>query len=133
MLLFTVTACKKKSNSTTTTPVTTVDPNGYVLNSDITTNRTLLANSTYTVTSMVYIKSGATLTIPEGVTIKVSKGKNAIVVTRGSKLVAVGTMDKPDVFTSAEATPTYGDWGGIVMLGYATTILHSIALPDRVK
>ncbi len=121
MLLFTVTACKKKSNNTVTPTPTSVDPNGYVLNADITADRTLLANSTYTMEAMVYIKNGATLTIPEGVTIKVSKGKNALVVTRGSKLVAVGTMDKPVVFTSAEAAPTYGDWGGIVMLGYATT------------
>lgn len=118
MLLFSVTSCKKKSNNT---PVTPVDPNGYVLNADITANRTLLANSTYTLEAMVYVKNGATLTIPEGVTIKVSKGKNALVITRGAKIMAVGTVDKPIVFTSAEAAPNYGDWGGIVILGKATT------------
>ncbi|MCD6013083.1 MAG: hypothetical protein K0Q79_2945 [Flavipsychrobacter sp.] len=118
MLLFSVTACKKKTNNT---PVTPTDPNGYVLNADITANRTLVANSTYTLEAMVYVKNGATLTIPEGVTIKVSKGKNALVITRGAKIMATGTVDKPIVFTSAEAAPSYGDWGGIVILGRATT------------
>jgi hypothetical protein len=113
-------SCKKTENNNTT-PVDTTDPNGYVLSADITANRTLKANGTYTLTNLVYVKNGATLTIEAGVTIKASKGKNALIITRGSKIMAVGTVDKPIVLTSGESTPSYGDWGGIVILGKATT------------
>ena len=118
-LVFSTTSCKKKTDDVT--PVDTTDPNGYVLNADITADRTLKANSTYTMETMVYVKNGATLTIEGGAIIKVAKGKNALVITRGSKIVAVGSSSKPIVFTSNESSPTYGDWGGIVILGKATT------------
>jgi hypothetical protein len=118
-MFFSTTSCKKKNDNPT--PVDTTDPNGYVLNADITANRTLKANSTYTMEAMIYVKNGATLTIEAGATIKVVKGKHALIITRGAKIMAVGTADKPIVFTSKEATPSYGDWGGIVILGKATT------------
>lgn len=115
------TSCKKENNNNNTTPVDTSDPNGYVLNADITANRTLKAGKTYSLTSLVYVKNGATLTIEEGVTISAVQGKNAIIVTRGAKIMAVGTAAKPIVMTSAKATPAPGDWGGVVILGKATT------------
>ncbi|MES2701441.1 MAG: hypothetical protein V4649_02325 [Bacteroidota bacterium] len=111
-------SCKKDKN-TTVTPVE--DPNGYVINSDVAANRTLLSGKTYTMEGVIYVKSGITLTIQPGVTIKVAKGKNALVVTRGAKIMAVGKVDSPIVLTSAEAAPNPGDWGGIVLLGKATT------------
>jgi len=116
-------SCKKKNDDPTPVdpPVNTEDPLGYTLNADITSNRTLLAGKTYTMESMIYVKNGATLTIGKGTTIKVNKGKNALIITRGAKIMAEGTVDSPIVFTSGEATPGYGDWGGIVMLGKATT------------
>jgi hypothetical protein len=97
------------------------DTMGYELSSDITANRTLMSGKTYTMTGMVYVKNGATLTIEPGAIIKVAKGKNALVITRGAKINAVGTADNPIVFTSNEANPGYGDWGGIVILGNART------------
>jgi hypothetical protein len=109
-------SCKKKPKEET--PVE--DPSGYVLNTDITANRTLLADKTYTLEAMVYVKSGATLTIEPGAIIKVAKGKNALVITRGAKIMAVGTAEKPIILTSNEAAPAPGDWGGIVVLGKAT-------------
>ncbi|MCW3122983.1 MAG: hypothetical protein JWQ38_2475 [Flavipsychrobacter sp.] len=112
-------SCKKEKN--TSTPVSTEDTAGYVLSTDIAANRTLKAGKTYTLTNLVYVKSGATLTIESGVTIKVSKGKIAIVVARGAKIMAEGTAAAPIVLTSAEAAPAPGDWGGIVLLGKATT------------
>ena len=116
-------SCKKKTDdpTPTPTPTPTEDSLGYKLSSDITSNRTLLSGKTYTLEAMVYVKAGATLTIPKGVTIKALKGKNGIVITRGSKIMAEGTVDSPIVFTSNEGTPTPGDWGGIVILGKATT------------
>lgn len=118
-------SCKpKKDDPTPTNPTdtsATTDPLGYKLNGDITSNRTLLAGKTYTIEAMIYVKSGATLTIGKGCTLKAVKGKNGIVITRGSKIMAEGTVDSPIVFTSNEATPAPGDWGGVVILGKATT------------
>jgi hypothetical protein len=42
-----------------------------------------------------------------------------LVITRGAKIIADGTVDKPIVFTSASSTPRSGDWAGIVILGKA--------------
>lgn len=61
----------------------------------------------------------ATLTIEAGVTVKFAKGTGFDVETftstqpAGGALVAVGTAQKPIVFTSAEAAPQRGDWRGL--------------------
>lgn len=69
----------------------------------------------------VFIKAGATLTIKPGVTIYGSKKNTGmLVVDRGGKLIAVGTPDKPIVFTSDQPNPKRGDWGGLILNGYAT-------------
>lgn len=110
------TSCKKEDKK-----VTPVLPDDLTLNEDVTTDRTLKAGQTYSLEKIVYVKDGATLTIEPGVTIKALKGKHALVITRGAKINAVGTADKPIVFTSSESTPAAGDWGGIIILGKATT------------
>jgi hypothetical protein len=95
---------------------------GTILSGRINTDRTLKAGTTYKLRGIVYIVDGATLTIEPGTRIEGEKSsRGALVVTRGCKLVASGTKDKPIVFTSDAATPTAGDWGGIVLLGRATT------------
>ncbi|WP_448104674.1 hypothetical protein [Pedobacter panaciterrae] len=92
------------------------------LKGTIATNTTLDATKVYKLSGFVYVKEGVTLTIPAGTVIrgdKVSKG--TLVVTRGAKLMAEGTADKPIVFTSnlavGERAP--GDWGGVILLGKA--------------
>lgn len=92
------------------------------LTGTISANTTLDATKVYKLSGFVYVKDGVTLTIPAGTVIrgdKVSKG--TLVVTRGAKLIAEGTVDKPIVFTSnlavGERAP--GDWGGIILLGKA--------------
>lgn len=92
-----------------------------VLRGDITNNRTLRSGNTYMLDGVVYVKNGATLTIEPGVTVKARVGKTCLVITRGSKIDAAGTADRPIVFTSEAAQPTYGSWGGIVLLGRART------------
>jgi len=42
-----------------------------------------------------------------------------LIITRGAKIIADGTVDKPIVFTSEAATPQRGDWAGVVLLGQA--------------
>src|SRR5690606_17139968 len=91
-----------------------------LLSGAITAPRTLKTGNTYYLEGVVYIK-GTTLTIEKGVTVKANPGKTALVITRGAKIDAAGTATEPIVFTSNKSSVDYGDWGGIVILGRATT------------
>lgn len=93
-----------------------------ILSGKINADRTLKAAYTYTLRGLVYVTDGATLTIEPGTKIvgeKTSRG--ALIVTRGCKIIANGTADKPVVFTSDQPTPQRGDWAGVVLLGRART------------
>jgi len=93
-----------------------------VLSGKISSDRTLKAGNTYKLRGIVYVVDGAKLTIEPGVIIQGEKSsRGTLVVTRGTQIIANGTADKPIVFTSDAATPTRGDWGGIVILGRAKT------------
>lgn len=76
----------------------------------------------YTVTGPVLMAPGTTLTIPAGMTIRVAPvGVNAyIAIQQGARIVANGTSSNPIVFTSNAATPSTGDWGGLVICGNAS-------------
>lgn len=94
-----------------------------ILEGKISSNRTLKSTYIYKLRGFVYVTSGATLTIEPGTVIEGEKGtttRGALVITRGCKIVADGTKDKPITFTSDQASPQRGDWGGIVVLGNAT-------------
>lgn len=89
---------------------------------EITNNTTWTANKTYLISGYVYVKNGATLTIEPGTIIRGEQSTTGtLVITRGAKIVAVGTKDLPIIFTSAEAAGSrnYGDWGGLLLLGKA--------------
>ncbi|MFV0604874.1 MAG: hypothetical protein ACK5NK_03440 [Niabella sp.] len=93
-----------------------------ILSGKIGTDKTLTAGTTYKLRGMVYIVDGATLTIEPGTRIEGEKSsRGALIITKGCKLNANGTKDKPVVFTSDQSTPSSGDWGGIVLLGRAKT------------
>lgn len=93
-----------------------------VLSGRIDTDRTLRAGNIYKLRGIVYVVNGAKLTIEPGVTIQGEKAsRGTLVVTRGTQLLADGTVDKPIVFTSDASSPASGDWGGIVILGRAKT------------
>jgi hypothetical protein len=78
----------------------------------------------HTLDGIVNVKNGAKLTVMPGVTIKGNAG-SALIVSRGSQLIAEGTKDAPIVFTSAggPGNRARGDWGGIVLLGDAANNL----------
>jgi hypothetical protein len=65
-------------------------------------------------------KTKATLTIEPGVTLRFKKGGELTVdylagnTAASGTLIAVGTEQKPIVFTSAEPKPAAGDWLGVV-------------------
>ena len=93
-----------------------------ILSGRVNTDRTLKAGNTYKLRGIVYVVDGAKLTIEPGVIIQGEKSsRGTLVITRGAQILASGTVDKPIVFTSDAATPTMGDWGGIVILGRART------------
>lgn len=79
------------------------------------------ANS-YILKGLVYMVGNHTMTIEPGTVIKGSfSGTDvaALIITRGSKIIAAGTATDPIVFTSLSPNPQSGDWGGIVLCGKA--------------
>jgi hypothetical protein len=119
---FLATSCRKiEVDGSSTTPPPTGGENTTLIGR-ITENRTLKANNTYVLSGLVYVTNGAVLTIEPGTKIvgELSQ-KAALIITRGAKIIADGTADKPIVFTSASSTPQRGDWAGIILLGNAPT------------
>jgi hypothetical protein len=102
----------------------------------ISANETWTSNNIYLLEGKVYVKSGVTLTIEPGTIIKGKQGQeslaSALVVARGGKLMAVGTAEKPIIFTSELDNIKVGEkagtnllatdnekWGGVAILGKA--------------
>lgn len=131
-------------------------PEGYVSNKDdkddtkgpdteaeivnvtknISENTTWTADKVYILKTRVTVLDGATLTIEPGTLIKGDAGAGAnataLLVARGGKLNAVGTPEKPIIFTSIadnidkgqSVSPNMseglnGFWGGVIILGKA--------------
>ncbi len=92
------------------------------LSGRINADTTLKKGNTYILKGLVYIVGNHTITIEPGVTVKGSfSGSDvaALIITRGSKIMAQGSPAEPIVFTSAAPNPQSGDWGGIVICGKA--------------
>lgn len=97
--------------------------NGDVISGNYSGNVTL-EKGTYTLRGYVYIEDGGTITIPAGTTIKSDiTRKGALIIERGGKIMAEGSATEPIVFTSGREVGQRkpGDWGGIIVLGKATT------------
>jgi hypothetical protein len=117
LIVWMLPACNK-SNEGSNPPVNKTETLPAVISSDL----TLSNNTDYIMNGQVYVKNNATLTIPAGVTVSVTKNdardnKGVLVITKGAKLIVNGTVDKPVIFTSAATTKAPGDWGGIILLG----------------
>lgn len=130
-----LTSCKDDEPETTTdnTPVETT---GYAnIGGEISADRTLSADTIYTMTEKVWVVDDAVLTIEAGTIVKAATNTDpadavALVVTPGAKLMAEGTAAEPIIFTTALddidfdqtstlTSSTYGKWGGIVLMGKA--------------
>lgn len=90
----------------------------------ITTDTELDPSILWVLDGKTYVTNGATLIVPEGTRVEARKkstndSASALIVCRGSQLFAVGNAQNPVVFTSNQANPASGDWGGIVLLGNA--------------
>jgi len=110
-------SCSKDNNgSKPPVKVTNVDVRG-----SITKDTHWTAGVTYRIRGYVYVDNNVTLTIDPGTKIVSNKDSaGVLIIYKGSKINAAGTADKPIVFTSAEASPKPGDFGGVVVVGKAT-------------
>lgn len=102
---------------------------------DVTTKTlTLKAINTYKLDGKVYVNDGQSLTIEPGTVIKATERGNSdatvLVIARGGKINAIGTVEKPIIFTAeaddlAKTTdlPLISNalWGGIAICGNAPT------------
>lgn len=90
------------------------------VSNDITTNTTWTNNNIYALSGgFIYVTGNATLTIEPGTII--TGDAATLVITRGAKIMAVGTSTQPIVFTSFQPAGSRnpGDWGGLIICGKA--------------
>jgi hypothetical protein len=114
-------SCSKDENDDDTTPAT---GNRVVLQGNITTNTVLKATDTVVLKGYVYVVDGASITFEAGTIVRSDvTEKGALIIERGAKIYANGTVNSPVVFTSGKdaGSRAPGDWGGIILLGKATT------------
>jgi hypothetical protein len=102
-------------------------------NGDGVSTMTWTADTTYILDGFVFVNEGQELTIEAGTMIQGLPGQgenaSALIVARGGKIYANGTEDAPIVFTafndnyegSAYSKTTRGLWGGVIILGDAST------------
>lgn len=93
------------------------------LQNRIDSNIVLRKENSYILKGLVYLVGNHTMTIEAGTVIKGAfSGADvaALVITRGSQILAQGSETEPIVFTSASPNPQSGDWGGIVLCGKAS-------------
>ncbi|NJM24674.1 MAG: hypothetical protein HC859_03280 [Bacteroidia bacterium] len=106
------------------------------VNFNITANTTWETGKIYILRGRITITNNATLTIEPGVIVKGDAGTDAnakaLIVARGSKLMAEGTANSPIIFTSIQDQINPGEiespnldpdqsglWGGVIVLGKA--------------
>jgi hypothetical protein len=94
------------------------------ISSDITADQTLTNDTEWHLKGVIYVKSGATLTIEPGTFVIGEPGStppSALVVTTNGKITASGTKSRPIIMTSSLpfGQRARGDWGGLVLLGKA--------------
>lgn len=98
-----------------------------ILKGNIKVNTTLKANNVYLLSGTVRVINKAVLTIEPGTIIRVdTENIGALMICKGSKIIAKGTEINPIIFTSNKAASERkaGDWGGIIILGNATLNTH---------
>ncbi|MEX1257540.1 MAG: hypothetical protein WEG36_07985 [Gemmatimonadota bacterium] len=100
-------------------PPSNCDPG--VLCENVTQNRTLHADTVYTISGFIQVTNGAQLTIQVGTRIEgdFDIPGSSLFITRGSRIVANGTAMNPIVFTSSRPVGQRrpGDWGGLILVG----------------
>ena len=107
-----------------------VDVTACTITGAITENITLSADNGYALQGAVFVGedggANATITIPAGTTIFGQSGQDYLVITRGSRINALGTATEPVIMTSVEdiagtvdPVNDRGLWGGLIINGFA--------------
>jgi hypothetical protein len=100
-------------------------PREATITTDITSNRTLYADTVYQLSGFIKVANGATLTIEPGTRIvgDYDIPGSSLFILRGARIIAEGTPENPIVFTSerplGQRQP--GDWGGVIIIGNGIT------------
>ncbi len=116
-----LTSCEKELGGGT--PPINV-PSTTTITGNINQTITLTSDKTWTLKGYVYVTDGAKIIIQPGTKIVSDIAeKGALCIERGAQIIAEGTSTNPIVFTSGreDGQKSPGDWGGIVLLGRATT------------
>jgi hypothetical protein len=99
----------------------TIDPGFGTISENITSDRTLYADTVYTISGFIKVTNGATLTIQPGTRIEGDFDVigSSLFILRGARIVANGTAQNPIVFTSSRPVGQRrpGDWGGLIIVG----------------
>ena len=87
----------------------------------LTEDLTMDAASNWLLSGGVFVATGVTLTIEAGTTVNTADDGTVpfLSVSQGGMINACGTAAAPIIFTPASSTPAAGDWGGIIVNGYA--------------
>jgi hypothetical protein len=91
------------------------------LTGNVTTSRTLFADTVYVLSGYVKVQTGAVLTVQAGTKIvgDTAVPGSSLWILRGARIEANGTAGAPIVFTSQRSAGNRkpGDWGGLVIVG----------------
>jgi len=119
-LLSIVLALVAAGTASAANPVPTVDVTG-----DITVDTVWNANEVYALTKQIYVKDGASLTIPAGTIVATRPAEQgSLAVCRGSQIFIMGTKWKPVIMTSTNDDMTTWraacqEWGNLTIMGDA--------------
>jgi hypothetical protein len=120
LVAVTMSACKDNNGE----PIIDEPVAPETIPSTVSANKTLTNDRVWILKGETHVQSGAVLTIDAGTVIKSDvSSKGALVIDKGARIEAVGTPDKPIVFTSGRAVGDRnpGDWSGITIIGNAPT------------
>ncbi|XXF78440.1 hypothetical protein P2318_01405 [Myxococcaceae bacterium GXIMD 01537] len=119
LVALSLTACGGDDDNTPEPIPVTPTAQRVVVEGNIKGDTTWTADKVWVLRDNIFVESG-TLTIEAGTRIE-GEGRSSLAITTGGRLKAVGTKDKPIVFTSTKApgSRAAGDWGGVVLLGKA--------------
>lgn len=110
--------------NTQTYVITDVNINGEnykKLEGIINENLSLDLNEKWLLSGGVFVDENARLSINEGGTVYADTEVTTFLsIKQGGEMFIQGESTNPIVFTPLTDNPTYGDWGGIIVNGYAT-------------